>query len=133
MLGPIERLLDEIESDGTVAMVGSTPVFQPAGQSEVWSIPSTLRGIGESFAHWAKERNQDAPLGGLRQLANKLDAQMPLTEGDITRARADLGIVRRAALFIKPSEIESMVRAAQIKSELSLGATRGSQNTGRES
>ncbi len=113
VLAPLEAIIDEIERDGTVDTINGTPVFRALGDESWYASHPAIIGIVELFEEWCRRTGRTVEVRGLKRLANKLQASMPLAESDISDVRREMVGLRRAVMQMTHAEAIELVEWTQ--------------------
>ena len=117
VLGPLERIIDQIARDGTVdASPRGTPMFQD-GDGQWYDTAAALEGVIWHLEMHCARHGRALPLQPLRQLHACLKYMSPITETLLRDLQQVLPSIQRAMALADPDEQISILRQAQIKEE----------------
>lgn len=118
VFGPLENILDELESEGTVStMPDGTPIFQDTNDGCWYPMAPALNGVVDAYEIHQTRTGRAMPLATLRQLAHKLEIQMPLFKADTDAARAALEALKAETMQMNAGYAKDLVRTVQIRIE----------------
>lgn len=131
VMDPLERILEDIERTGSIEVANGQPVFRrPAEASQVaYEMVPAIEGMADFFEMFSSRRGNQLELTGLRQFARKLDRNMPLTQGNIDAARADMRTMRQLSSRLTQAEADDLILNVQIKAELEKGGRHADMQT----
>lgn len=119
---PLEAILDQLENEGTLTVVAKgcqagLPVFRDEGEGIWYAAAPALRGFIETFEIHEGRTGRPMPLEPLRQLATKIEVDMPIFESDTAAVRAALEVLRKEAHRLPGTYVDELVQVTQIASE----------------
>ncbi len=115
---PIERILHRMEADGTVDVVGSTPVFREDGRGGWYEITAAMDGVIE-FHQLAQARYSiPCRTDALSRLGRKLNAAAPIFQADIDAARADIAVCKQQAMRLRASQASDLIETIRVQMEV---------------
>ncbi|MDS1141755.1 hypothetical protein RE432_15040 [Pusillimonas sp. SM2304] len=118
VLGPLERIVDQIANDGTVDVSDrGTPVFQD-GDGGWHDTAAALEGVVWHLEMFCARHDRALPLQPLRQLHACLKYMIPITETLLAELQAALPVLQRAMALGDPDDQVSILRQARIKEQL---------------
>lgn len=116
VLRPLERIIEQIERDGTVnASRRGVPIFQQDGKW--YETAAAIEGVIWHFETFAARHQIDLPLDALRELHTALKYLVPVFERTLTGVKAALPVLRRAMSLADPDEQIDILMGAQIRAE----------------
>lgn len=119
VFGPLERILDELECEGTVsAMPNGTPIFQDTNDGCWYEMVPALIGFVDAYEIHQSRCGRAMPLEPLRLLARKLEVGMPLFDTDTVPARAALATLKAETMNMRADYARDLVQTVRIQVEL---------------
>lgn len=118
VFGPIERILHQIETDGTINVAGRQVVFYEDGNAGWYDAIAALRGVIQFHELAASRHNLPIDLQAMTKFANKLDAGMLIFDRDIAAVRACITDCKRQALQLRVSQAQDIVDTIRISMEM---------------
>jgi len=114
---PVDRILHQIEADGTVDVVQGKAVFKECMRGGWYEMVPAMEGIIE-FHDLANTRHGlSADTSGLSKLAKKLEYSSPIFESDIEQAKRSVESCKREALKLTLDQVEDILKTVRISSE----------------
>lgn len=115
---PLDRILHQIESDGTVDVIQGKAVFNECMRGEWYEMAPAMEGIIE-FHELANSRHgHKADTSGISRLAKKLEYASPIFESDIEAAKKSIDSCKREALKLTLDQAQDILDTVRISSEL---------------
>ncbi|MBS1170602.1 MAG: hypothetical protein H6R01_1520 [Burkholderiaceae bacterium] len=115
---PIERIVDQLERDGTVTVtLDGMPVFLNT-DGKWYSSVAAIEGVIQAFEIHSGRTNHALPIRPLHQLATKLRIGMPIFSSDTTAVRAALNVLRRAGNSLTADEAAELAQAVSISAAM---------------
>ncbi len=112
---PLDRVIAQIEADGTVETDGRLITFYDAASNERYDIVAALLGIVEFFELATGRGYFPAPdQSGLKKLAMKLWHGTPLFDGDVAKAKAEIATLKRLSGTLRASAAADLIKSIQI-------------------
>ena len=74
-----------------------------------------IDGIVELFETWGMRHDRNVPVAPLRQLARRLEVDMPITESETQAVRRVLPALRHIGAAMSRREADDLIRNTQIK------------------
>lgn len=118
VFGPIERILAQLEIDGTIEVAGRQVVFKEDSRNGWYDAVEALRGVIEFHQLAQSRHDHPANVDALIKFANKLEAGAPIFEADLDQVRADIASCMRQAMQLRVSQAEDIVQTIQISMRL---------------
>jgi hypothetical protein len=115
VFAPIERMLHQLETDGSVNVQGAQIVFTEHDHDGYYDLVEALRGLIEFHELATEKTGTPASVAALTKFANKLHLGAPIFEADIAAVRADIASCKRQAGGLRVREAADMVRTVQIR------------------
>ena len=116
---PLETIISQIEREGTVEACQGRPVFKEESRGGWYEFVPALEGVIDFHQLAAARKGITIDCTDLTKFARKLDAGMPLTTTDTTKARAVIDTLKTFALnHLTLGEAKTNLRDVRIKFEL---------------
>lgn len=116
VFAPVEQVLSQIETYGTVDAAGRQIVFKVDGQ--LYDLPAALRGLIEFHELTARRHGFLVDVGPLVRFANRLEAGTPIFEQDLSDVRSSIASCKQQAMKLRVSEAAAIVQTVQIGMEI---------------
>lgn len=118
VFNPLEAILDQLETDGTIDVtVSGKPIFKDTGDGTWYETPIAIMGVVDAYKMHQDRVGIDLGLDPLRQLANKLEYDMPIFQADTQACRACLKRMKAITLNMTADYARQMIVDFQIKEE----------------
>jgi len=116
-LDPVLDIIDQLEhGDGHVHTdAKGVPIFKPRWDQGWFAMVPALQGIVEMFEAWGVRHDRNVPLDPVRQLARRLELDMPITALETQAVRRVLPALRRIGATMSRTEADYLIRNTQIK------------------
>lgn len=119
VFNPLEAILDQLETAGTIDVTTcGKPIFKDAVDGRWYETPTAIMGVVDAYQMHQERLEIDLGLEPLRQLANKLNYDMPIFQADTEACRACLARMKAATLNMTSDYARQMIVDFQIKEEL---------------
>lgn len=118
-LAPLEAIIDQIERDGTVTVdARNVPIFHCVADGEWYASAPAIAGMADFFDMWAVRHGHAFKAAALRQLANRLEAGMPIDAPLMAALRAEIPTLRRIGASLNQADASDLLRQTQILAEM---------------
>lgn len=118
-LAPLESIIDQIERDGTVTVdARSVPIFHCVADGEWYASAPAIAGMADFFDMWAVRHGHAFKATALRQLANRLEAGMPIDAPLMSALQAEIPTLRRIGASLNQADASDLLRQTQILAEM---------------
>ncbi|WP_343499691.1 hypothetical protein [Achromobacter denitrificans] len=118
-LAPLESIIDQIERDGTVTVdARGLPIFHCVADGEWYASAPAIAGMADFFDMWATRHGSPFKAAALRQLANRLEASMPIDGPLMAALGAEIPALRRIGAGLTQDDASDLLRQTQIQAEL---------------
>lgn len=115
---PLESILDQLEQHGTIDVAGTQPVFRDQNDGHWYDTPAALLGVCDAYEIHETRTGRPLELQPLRQLANKLNAGMPIFASDTEACRACLTRMKAETIEMTAGYARDLIKDFQIKEGL---------------
>lgn len=117
-LSPLDAIFTQLELRGELdCLPDGTPIFT-AMDGHTYPTHGAIEGVAEFFDQWAIRNGEQLRLAPLRQLAKRLEYDMPVDWPLLEEVRTLMPMLRRIAGRMTSEEASSLVLGAQIHAEL---------------
>lgn len=118
-LAPLESIIDQIERDGTVTVdARGLPIFHCVADGEWYASAPAIAGMADFFDMWAVRHGRAFKATALRQLANRLEAGMPIDGPLMASLHAEIPALRRIGAGLTQADASDLLRQTQILAEM---------------
>ncbi|MDX3986889.1 MAG: hypothetical protein QHC88_16700 [Achromobacter sp.] len=125
-LAPLESIIDQIERDGTVTVdARNVPIFHCVADGEWYASAPAIAGMADFFDMWAVRHGHAFKAAALRQLANRLEAGMPIDGPLMAALNREIPNLRRIGASLDQADASDLLRQTQIRAELDASAATG--------
>lgn len=115
---PLDRILHQIEADGTVDVIQGKAVFNECMRGEWYEMAPAMEGIIEFHELANRRHGLEADTAGISRLAKKLEYASPIFESDIEAAKKSIDSCKREALKLTLDQAQDILDTVRISSEL---------------
>ncbi|QKQ46789.1 hypothetical protein [Achromobacter denitrificans] len=125
-LAPLEAIIDQIQREGTVTIdTRGVPVFYCVADGEWYASAPAIAGMADFFDMWAVRHGRAFKATALRQLANRLEASMPIDAPLMAALHAEIPNLRRIGASLDQADASDLLRQTQIRAELDAARATG--------
>lgn len=118
VLHPLERIVEQIERDGTVNVDDKgMPVFQ-AGDGQWYDAAGAIEGVMWHFEALEVRTKRTLPLDGLRELVIAFRYCVPVMQSTLDKLNASLPVLRRVMATGKADDQLDILQQTRIRAEL---------------
>lgn len=122
---PIEAWMDGVVATGDIDVTGAgLAILRTDPADPAWyPLVASLFAVCDAFAAIARERALDDPGAGLRQLARKVEVDMPLFQRDIDAGRASVAAMRAIIAELTPAQFSDYTIAVRVRGAMNDAAS----------
>jgi hypothetical protein len=123
IFNPLTAILDQLEQDGTIDIAGNgTAIFKDHNDGCWYDSSVAIMGVVEAYEIHERRTGRVLDLGPLRQIANKLKYDMPITSDDTAAARACLVRMKAETVEMTSGYAKQLIVDFQIMEEMQKAA-----------
>lgn len=117
---PIDNWMDSVAATGEIDVTGAgLAILRTSQDDPAWyPLAASLRVVCDAFAAIAAERGLLDPGAALRQLARKVEVDMPLFQRDIDAGRASVAAMREIILELTPAQFSAHTIALRVRAAM---------------
>lgn len=115
---PLDRILHQIEANGTVDVIQGKAVFKECMRGEWYEMSPAMEGIIQFHDLANLRHGLSADTSGISRLAKKLEYAAPLFEADIEAARRSIESCKREALRLTLDQAQDLLDTCRISTEM---------------
>ena len=124
-LEPLETLVDQIERMEAADSVQGEVIFPNHADGVWYPAVGAVAGMADFFDMWAIRHAKPLDVSALRQLAARLEHNMPLDQPLLDRLHSLFPVLRRVGATLDPHDAEDLIRQTLIKNELAAARATG--------
>ena len=128
VFAPIERVIAQIENNGTVDAARGVPVFRETHNGGWYEIVAALDGVIDYHRRAAEYKTLVVNLAPLERLRNKLKNDSPIFPDELSAAQSCIDQLKRFAGALTQGEANDLLHTARIAWEFEAIGMTGNQN-----
>jgi hypothetical protein len=123
IFNPLTAILDQLEQEGTIDVASNgTAIFKDHNDGCWYDSSVAIMGVVEAYEIHERRASRALDLGPLRQIANKLKYDMPITSDDTAAARACLVRMKAETIEMTSGYAKQLITDFQIMEEMQKAA-----------